>query len=111
MSKVLNFHRNNYSKALQIQGSSELSILGGPNIQAVNGEPTLSRERDLAGFDPETSLVLVVHIDVFKDSYLQDPREYLGDVCTFSGKPYRIQEIQTGDGYFRVSLVDITDTR
>ena len=104
MSLLSDFKAAAHAIFKQVAGTEPVTIGGGTALNGILNESQFSRDYETGGFEQSGTLEFVIDKATFVASYPLLARFYEGKSATARGETWRVQSVNVGLSFVRISL-------
>jgi len=105
MSHLTDFAKAQFQTARSVIGGEAVAIAGGTAVSCVLNEVSDSRGFEAGGYEAEVELEAVADLTEFQAAYAASPPTYRGKTATARGRSFRIDKLDTGQGFVTLRLI------
>jgi len=104
MSLLSDFKSAAHAIFKTVAGTESVTIGGGTALAGILNESQFSRDYESGGFEQSGTLEFVVDKAAFVAAYTAAARTYEGKSATARGENWRVQSVNVGPSFVRISL-------
>lgn len=106
MSQIKDFVNSGFRDSSHTLGTSKFSIGEGKEIEVVKAEAHHSKESEAGGYDLDDSLTITTSKADFSKEYPLEIKIYLAKTALLDSKKWRIKNINDGEYFVTIELME-----